>query len=185
MNWSPPGSSIHGIFQARVLEWGAIAFSKLTSYHILNVGNIQPNPATNSYIESLTLNGNMFGDGNFMEVIRVPIDEILDSTLLFTAMWGHSGKVAIWKPEREPSQEAKLAGWHLDVGLLSFRTVTKQTVSRWLFKSPNLWSFVMAAQSDKTALSSHPQLPTCGARSRQEGGCLLPFFLGCHVNFSV
>ena len=24
---SPPGSSLHGIFQARVLEWGAIAFS--------------------------------------------------------------------------------------------------------------------------------------------------------------
>ena len=27
MDGSPPGSSIHGIFQARVLEWGAIAFS--------------------------------------------------------------------------------------------------------------------------------------------------------------
>ena len=27
MDRSPPGSSIHGIFQARVLEWGAIAFS--------------------------------------------------------------------------------------------------------------------------------------------------------------
>ena len=26
MDCSPPGSSIHGIFQARVLEWGAIAF---------------------------------------------------------------------------------------------------------------------------------------------------------------
>ena len=26
---SPPGSSVHGIFQARVLEWGAIAFSTL------------------------------------------------------------------------------------------------------------------------------------------------------------
>jgi len=25
---SPPGSSAHGIFQARVLEWGAIAFSR-------------------------------------------------------------------------------------------------------------------------------------------------------------
>ena len=24
---SPPGSSVHGIFQARVTEWGAIAFS--------------------------------------------------------------------------------------------------------------------------------------------------------------
>ena len=28
MDCSPPRSSIHGIFQARVLEWGAIAFSK-------------------------------------------------------------------------------------------------------------------------------------------------------------
>ena len=27
MDRSLPGSSIHGIFQARVLEWGAIAFS--------------------------------------------------------------------------------------------------------------------------------------------------------------
>ena len=28
MDCSPPGSSIHGILQARGLEWGAIAFSK-------------------------------------------------------------------------------------------------------------------------------------------------------------
>ena len=27
MDYSLPRSSIHGIFQARVLEWGAIAFS--------------------------------------------------------------------------------------------------------------------------------------------------------------
>ena len=31
MDCSPPGSSIHGIFQVRVLEWGAIAFSELIS----------------------------------------------------------------------------------------------------------------------------------------------------------
>ena len=30
MDYSLPGSSIHGIFQARVLEWGAIAFSNST-----------------------------------------------------------------------------------------------------------------------------------------------------------
>jgi len=30
MDCSLPGSSAHGIFQARVLEWGAIAFSYLT-----------------------------------------------------------------------------------------------------------------------------------------------------------
>ena len=27
MDFSLPGSSVHGILQARVLEWGAIAFS--------------------------------------------------------------------------------------------------------------------------------------------------------------
>ena len=33
---SPPGSSIHGIFQARVLEWVAIAFSSdpITAWQI-------------------------------------------------------------------------------------------------------------------------------------------------------
>ena len=29
MDCSPPGSSVHGTLQTRVLEWGAIAFSNL------------------------------------------------------------------------------------------------------------------------------------------------------------
>ena len=43
MDCSPPGSSIHEIFQARVLEWGAIAFSdekatgQQTSYSLSKV----------------------------------------------------------------------------------------------------------------------------------------------------
>ena len=36
MDCSPPGSSIHGIFQARVLEWGAIAFSDSFCYFLSN-----------------------------------------------------------------------------------------------------------------------------------------------------
>ena len=32
LDCSPPGSSVHGIFQARVLEWGAIAFSEDEAY---------------------------------------------------------------------------------------------------------------------------------------------------------
>ena len=31
MDCSPPGSSIHGIFQARILDWGAIAFSGMAA----------------------------------------------------------------------------------------------------------------------------------------------------------
>ena len=35
MDYSLPGSSVHGIFQARVLEWGAIAFSDHEVEHLL------------------------------------------------------------------------------------------------------------------------------------------------------
>ena len=34
MDCSPLGSSAHGIFQAKVLEWGAIAFSDFSYYRI-------------------------------------------------------------------------------------------------------------------------------------------------------
>ena len=33
MGYSPPGSSVHGVFQARVLEWVAFSFSR-ELYHI-------------------------------------------------------------------------------------------------------------------------------------------------------
>ena len=39
MDCSPPGSFIHGIFQARVLEWVAIAFSDALYYVTQNVNN--------------------------------------------------------------------------------------------------------------------------------------------------
>ena len=42
MDCSLPGSSVHGIFQARVLEWGAIAFSVLVLLQI--PANIHWNP---------------------------------------------------------------------------------------------------------------------------------------------
>ena len=40
MDCSLPGSSIHGIFQARVLEWGAIAFSQYFSIFVAMVNGI-------------------------------------------------------------------------------------------------------------------------------------------------
>ena len=40
MDCSLPGSSVHGIFQARVLEWGAIALGHVSfNIHILCVGD--------------------------------------------------------------------------------------------------------------------------------------------------
>ena len=52
MDCSLPGSSIHGIFQARVLEWGAIAFStrwemlvKLSCSYPVSKPHQEPSPS--------------------------------------------------------------------------------------------------------------------------------------------
>ena len=42
MDCNPPGSSVPRIFQARVLEWGAIAFSEDLAYLLLNTSPQYP-----------------------------------------------------------------------------------------------------------------------------------------------
>jgi len=42
MDCSPPGYSIHGILQARVLEWDAIAFSLFSCYCFINIPTSHP-----------------------------------------------------------------------------------------------------------------------------------------------
>ena len=44
---SLPGSSVHGIFQARVLEWGAIAFSAYVASKHINLNNYFENMFVN------------------------------------------------------------------------------------------------------------------------------------------
>ena len=52
MDCSLPGSSVHGIFQARVLEWGAIAFSAQV---VLVVKNLSANAGDISSYENTQL----------------------------------------------------------------------------------------------------------------------------------
>ena len=60
MDCSLPGSSVHGIFQARVLEWGAIAFSvcsmkrvkKVTRFHKLIGGSWGYQPMKDGNVSS-------------------------------------------------------------------------------------------------------------------------------------
>ena len=55
MDYSPPGSSTHGILQARVLEWGAIAFSAQGLEGDLNAGLPVSEPAP--FTAAVTLMG--------------------------------------------------------------------------------------------------------------------------------
>ena len=54
MDCSPPGSSIHGIFQARVLEWVAIAFSVSRASHTqrISLSNIFTLPELHIFNQS-------------------------------------------------------------------------------------------------------------------------------------
>ena len=60
MDHSLPGSSIHGIFQARVLEWGAIAFSEpynivlVLPYISMNPPRV-PHPEPHSHLPPCTI----------------------------------------------------------------------------------------------------------------------------------
>ena len=56
MDCSPPGSSIHGIFQARVLEWGAIAFSlsSLTRGQTMSPAFLTTGPPGSPHINAIT-----------------------------------------------------------------------------------------------------------------------------------
>ena len=48
MDCSPPGSSVHGIFQVTVLEWGAIAFS----LSLANLKDFDDTPPTTLFFKS-------------------------------------------------------------------------------------------------------------------------------------
>ena len=63
MDCSPPGSSNHGIFQARVLEWGAIAFS-----NVMEESKIKPQKTQISVHSLCTLNDfqKLIGDINWL-----------------------------------------------------------------------------------------------------------------------
>jgi len=84
MDCSPPGSSIHGIFQARVLEWDAIAFSVMLS-------NSLPNPESDSEHDMFILDAQLMtvadeitGIWHWGYILKLKIISFLAYTTLLT-----------------------------------------------------------------------------------------------------
>ena len=80
MDCSPPGSSIHGIFQARVQEWGAIAFSlfyeKISSIQSLSHVQLFATPWTAACQASLSIT-------NFQNLLKLmSIESVMPSNHL-------------------------------------------------------------------------------------------------------
>jgi len=79
MDCSLPGSSIHGIFQARVLEWGAIAFSALTPYTKINpkwIIDLNIRPSTVKLIEGNI--GRTLCDINHSKILFDPPSRVME-----------------------------------------------------------------------------------------------------------
>ena len=77
MDCSPPGSSIHGIFQARVLEWGAIAFSELVFLATVYKGSLSLHPHQHlfpsPYSQLMTCFFTREKSGQSKDILHIPI----------------------------------------------------------------------------------------------------------------
>ena len=74
MDCSPPGPSVHGIFQARILEWGAIALG----------GNISPQKVARLWLISRVLKKIAFD--NFLSLAARPNFNICLKLTLFGSL---------------------------------------------------------------------------------------------------
>ena len=79
MDCSPPGSSIHGIFQARVLEWGAIAFSESHRLGMLKILQARLQQYVNRELQMFKLD---FEKAEELE-IRLPTSWIIEKAREF------------------------------------------------------------------------------------------------------
>ena len=71
MDCSPPGSSVHGIFQARILQWVAMSYSRESSQH-----RIEPTSAV-----SPALRGRFFNHCTTWEAQPLPRQKLIISGL--------------------------------------------------------------------------------------------------------
>ena len=72
MDCSLPGSSVHGIFQARVLEWGAIAFSIC----IVNKAEIDVFLELSCFFHDPADDGNLISGSLYLLVICISWEDV-------------------------------------------------------------------------------------------------------------
>ena len=83
MDCSLPGSSVRGIFQARVLEWIAISFSRVLLLKplikVLKTAELHSRPLDTSFLDRVNLLRKYDGKGNFESNQRIVSDFTLRS----------------------------------------------------------------------------------------------------------
>ena len=133
MDCSLPGSSIHGIFQARVLEWGAIAFSRKTVWRFLKTLGIRP-----PYDPAIPLLG------IYPEETRVEKDTCIPLFIaaLFTI-------ARTWKQPRCPSMDGWIKNLWYIYTMECYSAIKRNTFESVLMRWMNLESIKQSEVSQK------------------------------------
>ena len=106
MDCSLPGSSVHGIFQARVLEWGAIAFSEV----VLVVKNSPANAGDIRDMGSISWLGRSPGGGNGNPLQYSCQENPMDIEALQTAIHGvtkSQTQLSVWAHHKQTTEETE------------------------------------------------------------------------------
>ena len=152
MDWSPPDSSVHGIFQARILEWVAISYPKDTSTRMAVIKKSCLRLRMGEGVDCRQARRFFEGDGNALKLHRGDSCTIKQFTLkIIEPVFTMEG---FYKVGPQNSSRKKQL-WHY--------SVCAQSLSRvWLFVTP--WTVARLA-------------PLSMGFSRQECWSGLPFLL--------
>ena len=140
MGCSPPGSSVHSIFQARILEWVAISFSR----GVFPTQGSKPGLLHSRQILYLvSYHGKPDGRHNGISVLKRRNTEVF----FLPIMWEYKEETATYKPGTEPLPTSWPCS-HFHLGLSASRTMRNK---RLLLKALGVWYSVTAVQTKKAS----------------------------------
>ena len=99
MDCSLPGFSIHEIFQARILEWVTISFSKPTANIILSGEKLKAIPLRSGTRQGCPLSPLLFNIGAFLYTNNEKIEREIKETIPFTIATKRIKYLGIYLPK--------------------------------------------------------------------------------------
>ena len=130
MDYSLPGSSIHGIFQARVLEWGVIAFSDTAELYTKDFNDPDNHDGVITHLEPdilgskvklalgiITMNKASGGDGNPVELFQILKDDVkvlhsICPQIWKTQQWPQDWKRSVFIPIPKKGNAKECSNYH-------------------------------------------------------------------------
>ena len=146
MDCSLPGSSIHGIFKARVLEWGAIALSEKFIEYDLN---------TETHLLLRLIQNQSTGYKRKLQVMEIPTNISLEFSWMYQIIYKAFRVLKVMRTLYTVLKSRETSGEWLAYPTQPDRESRRRWRDRTLLAT-------MPAQPQTGAMPAHTPLPTCG-----------------------